>query len=288
MKFKDFFGSGFGDNLINCLPGIFYLYEKIDNQYLLKRWNKNHVKEIGFSDKELLNMHVLQFFRRQEYKNINRAVNHIFKTGNVLVEAIITTKDGKDIPYSFEGYVIEDEGRKYFMGVGVDISKQYRFEKDLIEIKSEKEQLSQVLDLKNRELVSTALQISQNNELFKYTCSYLDELSEKTSCSEISQELNTIKKLLKLKIRKQDNWEIFKLRFREVHKDFFDKLYVKHPGLTKSELRFCSYLRIQLSSSQISFALNVSNEAIRKTRYRIRKKMNLLPENSLEDYISNF
>jgi len=288
MKFKDFFGSGFGDDLINCLPGIFYLYEKIDNQYLLKRWNNNHVKEIGFSDKELFNMNVHQFFSREEYKKINRAIIHIFKSGSVQVEAIITTKNGKDIPYSFEGYVVEDEGRKYFMGVGVDISKQYLFEKHLIEIKNEKNQLSEVLDLKNRELVSTALQISQNNELFKYTCNYLDELSEKTSCSEISQDLNIIKKLLKLKIRKQDNWEIFKLRFREVHKDFFNKLYVKHPGLTKSELKFCSYLCIQLSSSQISFALNVSNEAIRKTRYRIRKKMNLLPENSLEKYIATF
>jgi len=32
----------------------------------------------------------------------------------------------------------------------------------------------------------------------------------------------------------------------------------------------------------------VTQEAIRKTRYRLRKKLNLQPEKSLENYISAF
>ena len=111
---------------------------------------------------------------------------------------------------------------------------------------------------------------------------------KKISGSEISQDLYVLEKIIKLKARRQDNWEIFKLRFKEVHKDFFNKLKEKHPELSESELKFCSYLRIRLSSSQISFALNVSSEAIRKTRHRTRKKINISPEDSLEDYILTF
>ncbi len=111
---------------------------------------------------------------------------------------------------------------------------------------------------------------------------------EKHHETNICDDLNVIKQELNLQISQQDNWEVFKLRFKEVHKDFFNNLKDKHPDLTKSELKFCAYLRIHLSSSQISRVLHITNEAIKKSRYRIRKKLKLSPKDSLEDYIAGF
>lgn len=55
------------------------------------------------------------------------------------------------------------------------------------------------------------------------------------------------------------------MRFTVVHKDFFDKLRVIHPTLSKSELKFCAYLKIHLDSSQIASVLSITNEGIKKS-----------------------
>ncbi|RLD37398.1 MAG: hypothetical protein DRI89_15230, partial [Bacteroidetes bacterium] len=153
---------------------------------------------------------------------------------------------------------------------------------------AEKRKARKVLEAKERELVATALHISKTSKIIGYTLKRIDELLKIHTEIEICNDLIHIKKDLELQSPKHDNWETFKLLFTEVHKDFFDKLKEKHPSLTKTELKFSAYLRIHLDSSQISSALHVTNEAIRKNRYRIRKKLGLSPKESLEDYIARF
>jgi DNA-binding CsgD family transcriptional regulator len=70
--------------------------------------------------------------------------------------------------------------------------------------------------------------------------------------------------------------------------DNFRKYSERHPDLSKTVLKFCAYLRVHLSTNQIAAILNVTIEAIRKSRYRIRKKTNLTREDSLEEYLQRF
>jgi DNA-binding CsgD family transcriptional regulator len=48
-----------------------------------------------------------------------------------------------------------------------------------------------------------------------------------------------------------------------------------NPSLTNSEVKYLAYLKIKLSGFQIATLLNVGKEAIKKKRYRIRKKLGL-------------
>ena len=278
----------FSNKLINSLPGIFYLYEKIDGNFFLKRWNNNLESNLGYSAEELLNMQPYQFFTKEVYQEVEKAIMQIFITGSVQIKAPMLFKYGNEIPYLFEAYLFEDKNSLYFMGVGLDISIQHDLEQKQKRQKREKRKAKKILDANKRELVTTALQISKTSKIIEYTLKRIDELLKKQTDTEIYNDLIDIRKDLKLQSTTQDNWEVFKLRFREVHKDFFSKLKEKHPALSKSELKFCAYLRIHLSSSQISSTLNVTNEAIKKTRYRIRKKLDLSPKDSLEDYVVKF
>jgi len=293
--FQNLSDSRYADNIINSLPGIFYLYEKVADQYFLKRWNDNHVSKLKFSNKELLNMQPYQFFSEKEYKKVDRAIKQIFTKGSTQVKAVITTKNNLHMPHLFEGYKFEEGDRLYFMGVGIDISFQHKLEHDLdrLEIQNEKHRIekqmaAEMLSAKKRELISIALQTSATRDLIEHIKNQLNRIIEKQADTEVGKELADIHKSLLQGRTQQDQWEIFKLQFIEVHEDFFDRLQEKHPGITNSELKFCSYLHIHMSSSQIASALNVTNEAIRKSRYRIRKKFGLTPKESLEDYISLF
>jgi len=278
----------FSNKLINSLPGIFYAYEKVGEKFFLKRWNDRLVTDLGYSAEELENMQPYQFFNKKVYKEVKKAIMQIFTTGTTQIKASMVFKNGSEVPYLFEAYRFEDKGNLYFIGVGLDISMQHRLEEKQIQHLIEKRKAKKILDANKRELIATALQVSKTNNTIRYTVDRINELLKKHIKTEISSDLNVIRKDLKLQSAEQDNWEIFKIMFTDVHKDFFNKLKTKHPALSKSELKFCAYLRIHLSSSQISSVLNVTNEAIKKNRYRIRKKLNLTPQSSLEDYISKF
>ncbi len=284
--------KNFNNKLIDNLPGIFYLYEKINEQFFLKKWNKNYTIDLGYSDDELLNMQAHTFFTKKEYKKAEVAIAQIFTTGSAKIEIYTSHKNGKQIPYFYQGYPFEEKGKTYFMGVGIDISIQYELEEERNMQEIEKIDAKEKSDANKRELIATALQISKTSKIIKYSLKQIDAILEKKEESkfntEIYNDLINIKNELKSQINQQNNWEVFKLRFTKVHLNFFNILKAEHPKLTKSELKFASYLRIHLSSSQIASILNVTHEAIKKTRYRLRKKLNLSPKDSLENYIEKF
>lgn len=72
------------------------------------------------------------------------------------------------------------------------------------------------------------------------------------------------------------------------NKEFYDSLLKDFPNLTKTELLVLSYISLAIDAKEIARIQNVSIDAIRKMRYRIRKKMNLEPEESLENFIIKY
>ena len=280
--------EAFNSKLINNMPGIFYAYEKVGEEFLLKKWNENFTVDLGYSDEELLNMEVFQFVTKNEYEKVKVGIAKVFTIGKAQVEFYTLHKSGKQIPYFYEAFPFEDKGRQYFIGIGIDISVRYALEKKQKRQEREKRRAKKALDTNKRELVATALQISKTRKIINTTHKRIDELIEKHVKTDTCNDLVAIKRDLEFQSSEQDNWEVFKLRFTEVHNDFFNNLKAKHYELTKSELKFCAYLRIHLSSSQIASILNVTKEAIKKTRYRIRKKIKLTTKDSLEDYIARF
>ncbi|MBK7214890.1 MAG: hypothetical protein IPH88_16700 [Bacteroidales bacterium] len=141
------------------------------------------------------------------------------------------------------------------------------------------------LHIKEKELISIALGIEQKNELLDLISKRIKESYNKGIDL---ASLNQIVVSIKSQLTESEDADLFNQRFTSLHEDFFTKLQDAHPELSKTELKFCAYLRIQLSGNQIASIMNVTTEAIRKTRYRIRKKMDLPRDASLESYVMKF
>jgi DNA-binding CsgD family transcriptional regulator len=283
----------FIDKILNSLPGIFYLYEKSGDTFLLKKWNKNHVTLLGYSDDELFNKRPEDFFDEENVTIIEKGLTDIFSSkGSVQVKADILTKSNQKIPYLFEGYYFEDRGNLFFLGVGMDISMQSKIQSDMMHFvelsrlqKIEKSKLNEQLQLKKRELVAYALEISKTRDVVSEALKNMSELQTKYGDNLLLSEVNLLLHNMEKANSSNLSWETFMQQFTEIHRDFFTTLKEICPALTKSELKFCALLRIQMSSAQIASALNVTSEAIKKTRYRIRKKIELDSKASLEDYL---
>lgn len=147
--------------------------------------------------------------------------------------------------------------------------------------------IEEEIRLKEREQLNSALALVQKNELLGVISSRISQAKSDSSKVEAGG-LSDILSSIRLQLRGADDTDMFNQKFVKLHPEFFEKLKLQHPELTKSELKFCAYLRLNLTGNQIASIQHVTFEAIRKTRYRIRKKMGLLPGESLEDYISTF
>jgi hypothetical protein len=166
-------------------------------------------------------------------------------------------------------------------------SNKYLNEKILLAEKIKKLETSKHLseiETKNNELVGFSLKlITKNdllNEISRLSKKYYDKASlDKSFFNDLTKIINDNRNLDK-------EWRQFKLLFEQVHNNFFNTLKYKYPNLTEHDLRFCSYLKTNLSTKEISRLLNISPDTVRKSKYRLKKKLNLT-DLSVEDFLRN-
>jgi len=121
MEEELFLEQQFSKNLLDSLPGIFFLYTYPDLQLI--RWNRNHETLLGFSANELKNTVITNWIRTEVKNNILGAVETIIKDGAVTIESVLYAKDGRSIPFIMNGVRLETQGKKYIMGFGIEMSE---------------------------------------------------------------------------------------------------------------------------------------------------------------------
>ncbi|MFA8435076.1 MAG: tetratricopeptide repeat protein [Marinifilaceae bacterium] len=140
---------------------------------------------------------------------------------------------------------------------------------------------------KERELAANALHIVSKNETLENLKKSVEDVLDAKS-TEVKSALKQLLQGIESNINLDQDWGNFKMHFEEVHQDFFKQLLENYPDLNTNELRFCAYLRLNLDAKEIARILNISVNAIEKRRYRLRKKLNLNPEDSIFEFLSKF
>ena len=121
----------FSDALIETLPGIFFVYE--DGERLI-RWNKNLQQASGCTDEELLGFHPLDWFTGDEKEKVTNTLQSLLKNGYAECEAeIFYEKNGKTVPYYHNGVVLEMNGKKYIVGISLDLTEKKLLATQLIQ-----------------------------------------------------------------------------------------------------------------------------------------------------------
>ncbi|WP_299181717.1 LuxR C-terminal-related transcriptional regulator [uncultured Chryseobacterium sp.] len=64
-------------------------------------------------------------------------------------------------------------------------------------------------------------------------------------------------------------------KFRLVYPEFFEKIIAIQPNLKNSELIFCVYLKLNLTTKEIATYMYVTPKAIQNRKNRLRKKLNI-------------
>ena len=82
-----------------------------------------------------------------------------------------------------------------------------------------------------------------------------------------------------------DPWDDFKAYFDQVHEGFFVRLSATVPDLTGAEARIAAFIRMNKPIKETAEVLNISPDSVKKTRYRLRKKLNLDRDDNLTAFI---
>ncbi|MEQ9049742.1 MAG: PAS domain-containing protein [Marinoscillum sp.] len=116
------------DNILNSLPGVFYLFNQEGKFY---RWNNNLEAVTGYSGAEISAMHPIQFFHEDQRALLTEKISNVFISGEDNVEADLLLKNGQRVPYYFTGIAVQYNGETCLIGVGIDISEKVNAEKSL-------------------------------------------------------------------------------------------------------------------------------------------------------------
>lgn len=125
-----------------------------------------------------------------------------------------------------------------------------------------------------RELHNMTLLLASKNQLFTQTIEALESLQKELK-PKGQKIVGGLIQNLQDNIDLEADWEVFTKHIEAIRPEFFSTLQARCPALTPDDLRFCAYLRLNLSSKEIARMLNTAPGAVRQRKYRIRQKLNL-------------
>jgi DNA-directed RNA polymerase specialized sigma24 family protein len=115
----------------------------------------------------------------------------------------------------------------------------------------------------------------------------IEKLEKQARAKEsLSDQHAVIAELGRQTILTEEDWDRFKALFETIHPHFFIKLKQQFANITVSEQRMAALIRIMLSTKQIASILGISVDSVHKTRQRLRQRLILATDSSIEDTIA--
>ncbi|MBI9037242.1 MAG: tetratricopeptide repeat protein [Bacteroidales bacterium] len=160
---------------------------------------------------------------------------------------------------------------------------------DLIKSKLEQselkeQELNNEIKYKSKQLSTHALHMIQKNTILQEIQNEVKDLSKKANANE-KPRYKRISHQINQSLRADNDWDVFRLYFEDVNKNFFSYLKSINSDLTTNDLRLCALVKLNMNSKEMASVLNIAPNSIKSARYRLKKKLDLDIEADLEEFI---
>lgn len=246
---------------------------------------------LGYSAEEMKGLNYFRLapvkWRKLQRERINDAIKKVENVAPVELEFIRSNK--QIIPVYVTGWIIlNEDGTPIQFGTYVkDLSFEKKAEKlENSLLQKENEQLEKDLDSKTRELNLKIAKLIEINALVRDVISRLEiilSIDPKEKNKELMLVINEL-----TNHTNDDLWKQLELTFGQIHQSFYDKMSKQFPTLTRNEKRLCAFLKMNLSTKDISSITHQTIRSIEVARARLRIKMDLSRSVSLTKFFSEF
>ncbi|RJE72475.1 tetratricopeptide repeat protein [Reichenbachiella sp. MSK19-1] len=161
------------------------------------------------------------------------------------------------------------------------IRRKHKLERAALHLRQQQEQEKNqaILEVKNKELTNTTLQIIAKDELLSEVKTQLTTLQKEGHSPEIRKLIQTIQ------LNKDQSWLAFEKQFAAVNNDFFDKLRAQFPELKPYDHKICALIKLDFSGKEMAQLLGISAESANTSRYRLRKRLRLKKGDNLKEFV---
>ncbi len=170
--------------------------------------------------------------------------------------------------------------------------RKHRQEKDLLSAEDELQKaelkiMTDLLEHNQQKLSLYTENLLRKNELVEHLEFRLKDVVEKSGAIG-EEETKLVADFSSVRILTDDDWEEFKTLFDNVHQGLRERLKKNHGDLTVAEQRLFLLMKLDMSTKEIAKILGVSPESVKKARYRLKKKLVLVDDVLLGDFIKQF
>jgi AraC family transcriptional regulator, chitin signaling transcriptional activator len=164
------------------------------------------------------------------------------------------------------------------------IIERIKLERENSEIKKDKGQLEQDIQQKSKELANHTTLLIKKRELLTDLHEELKSLMDLVKNDPSRQKVRELIRRINIDQRDEEHIRVFESNFEKVHFEFFEELKAYFPDLTQKELHLCAFIRMNLGNKEIALIQNITVRGVETARYRIRKKLNLKPEEDMVEF----
>ena len=156
-------------------------------------------------------------------------------------------------------------------------------EKKISEI--EKEKLRSELKYKGKELANMALSNSRRKGMISDLITKLEKISTFNDTDEIRQSASALIRQLDTQLKDESEWQKSEDYFNTIYDGLLDRLKASYPSLSKTDLKLCVYIKLNMSTKEIADLMNISPRSVEMGRYRLRKKLGLKPDEEISSIL---
>ena len=152
-------------------------------------------------------------------------------------------------------------------------------------MQAENDNLRNQLELKRKELISVAMNITEQKEFIHQLYEQLKQIRKVEDAAEKDRMLDKLHTDLSLRMNFTSEIDSFYTQVEQLHKDFGVRLTENFPDLTRQERRLVILLRLDFSTKYIATLMNISPKSVEVSRHRLRAKLGLSREQNLTNFI---
>ena len=148
----------------------------------------------------------------------------------------------------------------------------------------EKRELEEKAETRRKELMATALFLTEKNEVLRGIAEELQKITPEEG-DLFEETIAQLKRKVADAAEESPSWEIFERQFNRLNGGYLEELARRGPDLTPTEVKVCALAKSGLSIKETAAILTISPASVEKYRYRARKKLGIERTMNLTTYL---
>lgn len=136
-----------------------------------------------------------------------------------------------------------------------------------------------------RQLVTSSLVMTEKDNVLQRILDDIGRLQKEGKIP--ADESRQIDQAIRMHVSNKADWENLATSFEKVHPSFVRLLKERYPRLSEGDVRLAVYIKVGMSTKQIARMLLLQPDSVKKNRHRLRDRLGLAPDESLEDLLRN-